>query len=191
MRVIAGRWKGRRLLAPTGREIRPTTDRVKEALFSLLGADLVGAQVADLCCGAGGLGIEALSRGARLVTFIDSEASALKLVTRNLEVCGCEQSRFRIARRDAVAWVRNLSRQRIEHPLFILADPPYHSTVAQQLLMEILELPGDVPLATMVLEHGPDTELIIPDTCTYRVDQRNYGQSGLMILSGQAGGDDE
>ena len=69
MRVIAGRYARRRLVAPTGRETRPTTDRVKEALFSIIGTRIGDAPVADLCCGSGGLGLEALSRGAASCIF--------------------------------------------------------------------------------------------------------------------------
>ena len=88
MRVIAGQWKGRRLLSPVGSEVRPTTDRVKEALFNILGPRVSGAEVLDVCCGGGGLGIEALSRGARRAVFVDIAPQCLDLVRRNLKHCG-------------------------------------------------------------------------------------------------------
>jgi len=82
MRVIAGMWKGRRLKSPSGDEVRPTTDRVKEALFNILGPDVRDCLFLDLCCGAGGLGIEALSRGAAGAVFIDLSRKSLALVLR-------------------------------------------------------------------------------------------------------------
>ena len=88
MRVISGSWKGRRLQAPAGDSVRPTTDRVKEAMFSILGSDIRDCQFLDLCCGTGGLGIEALSRGASSVIFVDSSRPTLAMVRENLDLCG-------------------------------------------------------------------------------------------------------
>ena len=94
MRVCGGRWKGRQLRSLRGTVLRPSTERVKEAIFSILGSRVVGATVADLCCGAGGLGIEALSRGAGFVYFIDLAPAALRLVRANLARCGATADQF-------------------------------------------------------------------------------------------------
>ena len=90
MRVIAGLHRGRRLLGPRGQAIRPTSDRVKEALFSILGERTTGARVLDLYAGTGSIGIEALSRGASHVTFVETDREALRLVRSNLQQCGME-----------------------------------------------------------------------------------------------------
>ena len=92
MRVIAGLHRGRRLLGPRGQAIRPTSDRVKEALFSILGERTTGARVLDLYAGTGSIGIEALSRGAAHVTFVEADREALRLVHSNLQQCGLEES---------------------------------------------------------------------------------------------------
>src|SRR5918998_3417279 len=88
MRVIAGRWGGRRLQAPPGDATRPTSDRVREALFSILGARVDDARVLDLFAGSGALGIEALSRGAASATFVDHDPDALAAVRANLDGTG-------------------------------------------------------------------------------------------------------
>ncbi len=191
MRVIAGHWKGRRLQALPGQAVRPTTDRVKEAMFSVLGPRIHDALIADLCCGAGGLGIEALSRGARRVSFVDLSRESLQQTAANLERCGCDETRYQLRKTDAVAWVRRAAGERWQHPLFVLADPPYHTDVAQRLLTEVFALPPDVPLVVFVLEHGPTTTLAIPEAQRRRCDQRVYGQSRLLFFRGPAGGDHE
>jgi len=121
VRVVAGAARGRRLVAPEGRATRPTSDRVREALFNALGSMdvLVGARVADLFAGSGALGIEALSRGAAHVTFVESDRAAVEVIRRNLELCGfADRARVRL---DAVEReVPTLG------PLdLVLADPPY------------------------------------------------------------------
>ncbi len=95
MRVIAGSWKGRRLKSPASDAVRPTTDRVKEALFNILGPDVTGCLFVDLCCGAGGLGIEALSRGAAGAIFVDQAPRSLNSARANLEICGADFERIR------------------------------------------------------------------------------------------------
>src|SRR5215217_1246585 len=90
MRVIAGRWRGRRLQAPAGAATRPTGDRVREALFSILGDRVVDARVLDLFAGSGALGIEALSRGAAEATFVDNAAPAIRAIGANLEALGAD-----------------------------------------------------------------------------------------------------
>ena len=99
MRVVAGAFRGRRLAAPRGRSTRPTADRVREALFSMLG-DVEGARVLDLYAGSGALGIEALSRGAASAVFVDDDALAVAAIERNLEPLGADGT---VVRADASA----------------------------------------------------------------------------------------
>ena len=103
LRIVAGTRGGRRITAPPGRNTRPTSDRVREALFSILGAGaLEGARVLDLFAGSGALGIEALSRGAAEATFVDSDGRAVAAIERNLAQLGLSG---RVHRRDALAWL--------------------------------------------------------------------------------------
>jgi 16S rRNA (guanine966-N2)-methyltransferase len=119
VRVVAGEFRGRRLAAPRGRRTRPTADRVREALFSMLG-DVSGASVLDLYAGSGALGIEALSRGADSAVFVERDVQAVRMIERNLASLGLEQ---RVVRRDVVAF---LARAEGAFDL-VFCDPPYDS----------------------------------------------------------------
>ena len=120
MRIVAGHLRGRRLAAPPGRETRPTSDRVREALFAIVGP-LDGARVLDLFAGSGALGIEAFSRGASSATFVDRDPRAVAVVRRNLEAL--EVSDAALHRRDALAHLRATN----DAYDLIFLDPPYSS----------------------------------------------------------------
>jgi 16S rRNA (guanine966-N2)-methyltransferase len=120
MRVVAGEFKGHPLRAPR-RATRPTLDRVREAVFSMLG-DLGGLTVLDLYAGSGALGIEALSRGAASAAFVDSDAAAIKAIRENIERTRAEGAH--VTRSDALAFLRNAARQGERWDL-AFCDPPY------------------------------------------------------------------
>jgi 16S rRNA (guanine966-N2)-methyltransferase len=149
MRVIAGLHKGRRLTAPTWDGLRPTGDRLKETLFNVLGDRLRGAHVIDGFAGSGAIGIEALSRGAAEVTFIDQDRRATELVARNLAHCGIS-SGYVIIRGSFAAALRQLAPGRRAD--LILLDPPY----AMDDLNDILRAAADrlAPGGLVVLEHA-------------------------------------
>ena len=119
MRIVAGEYKGRRLRMPRGAPTRPTADRVREALFSMLG-DVTGARVLDLYAGSGALGIEALSRGAASAVFVERDPRAAAAIQANLDTVGTEAE---VSRQDALAFVR---RDRRSYDL-VFCDPPYDS----------------------------------------------------------------
>ena len=123
MRVIAGTLGGRRLKAPPGRGTRPTSDRVREALFSMLG-DLAGARVLDLFAGSGALGIEALSRGAASVLFVERDARAVEVLRGNLSALGLGGEQAAVRRADALAALRAAGESGELYDL-VLIDPPY------------------------------------------------------------------
>jgi 16S rRNA (guanine966-N2)-methyltransferase len=175
MRVVAGRYGGRRLASPKGAGTRPTADRVREALFSLLG-DLEGVAALDLFAGSGALGIEALSRGASRVTFVDSSAAALRAVRGNLAVLSaCEQAT--VVRADARAFLRNARRGGPQYDLVFL-DPPYRRAAAlAESLSEALPpvLAPDARVAVESDRRAP-LELGLP-----LVDERRYGDTLMRI----------
>jgi 16S rRNA (guanine966-N2)-methyltransferase len=123
MRVIAGRLGGRRLKAPPGRVTRPTSDRVREALFSML-RDVDGASVLDLFAGTGALGIEALSRGARTAVFVERDVDVARVLSANLEALGIARETAQVRRADALQALRS-ARGRKETYDLIFIDPPY------------------------------------------------------------------
>jgi 16S rRNA (guanine966-N2)-methyltransferase len=125
MRVVAGRFGGRRLAAPPGRGTRPTSDRVREALFSSLGP-IDGARVLDLYAGSGALGIEALSRGARSALLVERDPRAVAVIRANLEALGLAEPEAQVHSGTARAALRNASARGDTYDLIFL-DPPYRS----------------------------------------------------------------
>ncbi|MCC5948069.1 MAG: 16S rRNA (guanine(966)-N(2))-methyltransferase RsmD [Nitriliruptoraceae bacterium] len=150
MRVIAGAAKGRRLTVPTGEHVRPTADRTKEALFGSLQSVVVGAHVLDLYAGSGGLGLEAASRGAASVTFVERDRRALEALRHNVELVdlpGCEI----VARPVEAAIAHGFGARRFD---LVLADPPYDldEDAVAGLLASLVALLA--PGAILVVERG-------------------------------------
>jgi 16S rRNA (guanine966-N2)-methyltransferase len=174
MRVIAGRWGGRRLQAPPGADTRPTADRVREALFSVLGDRVEGARVLDLFAGSGALGIEALSRGAAEATFVDTAAPAIRTVRANLDALGAAAE---VRRADARRFLGAASADARQYDLVFL-DPPYR--LAGRVGRELTgALPAVLaPGAAVVAESDRRTplELGLPLT-----DERRYGDTLIRI----------
>ena len=173
MRVVAGRFGGRRLTAPPGRGTRPTSDRVREALFSILGP-LDGATVLDLFAGSGALGIEALSRGAASAVFVEHDPRAVGVLHANIEAVGLGAEEARVVRADAL---RNASLAGGPYDL-VLIDPPYR--LAAELGRTLSEGLGPVlaPAARVVTESDRRSplELDLPLT-----DERRYGDTLLRF----------
>ena len=174
MRVIAGDYKGRRLHAPPGTHVRPTPDRVREALFSILGDRVIDARVLDLFAGTGALGIEALSRGAESATFVDDDRDAVDAITRNLTEIGASGE---VKRRDALAFLAQTP-ARFD---LVFADPPYSS--APQLAGPLTErLPAVLAdEALIVIESHKRTPL---DLDLPLVTERDYGTTRIRIHHG-------
>lgn len=175
MRVIAGLHRGRRLAHPPGAGTRPTGDRVREALFSMLG-NLEDADVLDLYAGSGALGIEALSRGAASVAFVDCAREAVETIEHNLGVLGATAQ---VHRRDALDYLRAMAGE-ARYDL-VLVDPPYDSAVAAGEALSAL-LPAVLhPSASIVTESDKRNPLVLPFP-TLR--ERSYGNTRIVIHRG-------
>jgi 16S rRNA (guanine966-N2)-methyltransferase len=175
VRVVAGRFGGRSLIAPQGSSTRPTSDRVREALFSILGLGVVeGARVLDLFAGSGALGIEALSRGALQATFVDSSSAAVAAVRRNIGALGVEAE---VRRQDALAYLRSASRDARLYDLVFL-DPPYRHALALGPELSATLGPVLAPDARVVAESDrrAPLELELP-----LLDERRYGDTLIRI----------
>ena len=173
-RVVAGEYAGRRLAAPRRASARPTQDRVREALFSVLGP-LGGVRVLDLFAGSGALGIEALSRGAREATFVDSDAAAARVVRQNLERIGVEGAR--VFRADALSFLRGAARHGDRWDL-VLCDPPYRlahrlGATLGPLLGPVLEPGGRIVCESSVKD---PMRLDLP-----LLDERRYGDTRIAV----------
>jgi 16S rRNA (guanine(966)-N(2))-methyltransferase RsmD len=123
MRVISGKYRGRKLVGPSGTELRPTGDRLKESLFNILRPHIAGAIVLDAFGGTGAIGIEALSQGAHEAVFIESSAAGCRLIRKNLDLCGIQDG-FRILQQDIFACMRSLARHGFKTNIAFF-DPPY------------------------------------------------------------------
>jgi 16S rRNA (guanine966-N2)-methyltransferase len=171
VRVVAGSHGGRRLKAPPGSATRPTSDRVREALFSILGDGVVDSRVLDLFAGSGALGIEVISRGAAQVTFVDSSPAARKALRENLATLGIEAVTLKT---DALKWLRSAANV---YDLVFL-DPPYD--LAERLGPELsVALPAVLaPGATVVAESDrrQPLEIALP-----LKDERRYGDTLIRI----------
>jgi 16S rRNA (guanine966-N2)-methyltransferase len=176
VRIVAGRHKGRKLRAPTGARTRPTSDKVREALFSILGS-VEDLRVLDLYAGSGALGIEALSRGARSVTFVDSARPALAAIRANLEAAGEEAE---VVASDALAWLRSAATSERAFDLVFL-DPPYDA--AARIAQPLAELLPRVaaPQALIVTESSKRNPLTLDLPVA---DERTYGDTRIAIHRG-------
>jgi 16S rRNA (guanine966-N2)-methyltransferase len=167
MRIIAGEFRGRALKAPPDRKTRPTSDRVREAWFSILAGELPGAAVLDLFAGSGALGLEALSRGASRVDFVEVSKSSLLALRANVAALDVE-SRVGIHREDALAFVERLDARAYD---LVLADPPYRTDAAARLVTLFRQRPF---ARLLVVEHPARTELPGDET-------RRYGDTALTF----------
>ena len=181
MRVIAGSLRGRRIGAPPGLGTRPTSDRVRESLFNLLGPLPRAAAVLDLYAGSWALGIEALSRGAAHVTFVERDRVALRTLRGNLEALRI-RDRSRVIAADAGSPTR-IAPGRYD---LILADPPYDATTSERIVTQGADLlaPGGV----LALEHADEDPAPEPPESLAVWKSRRYGRSRVTLYSRSAKG---
>ena len=185
MRIISGRWKGKRLVAPPGETTRPTSDRARQALFDMLwhapwaGRELVdGATVLDAFAGTGALGLEALSRGAARAAFIEKDRAALASLRANIANCGAEaQAASQVIAGDAGKPPRPL------HPAsLVFLDPPYGSGLLAPALAALDAAGWFAPGALICTELGAKDP--IPETRFETLADRSHGKARLLVLRG-------
>ena len=180
MRIIAGQFKGRKLFTPEDTSIRPTSDRTRESIFNLLmhgaygGDNIVGCHVLDLCCGTGALGLEALSRGARIVTFVDKLKPSIELAKKNAMHCGVTQQSFFI-QGDAA----NLPTVR-EAVDLVLMDAPYATPLLAPAYASLVRGGWLAPNALIVAEQERAAAVPTLDGAEL-IDERQYGKPKVLI----------
>lgn len=174
MRVITGIARGKRLVTPDGSDVRPTSDKVKEALFSALQFDIEGRRVLDLFAGSGQLGIEALSRGAESCVFVDNSRASLNLVKKNLEITGLSVN-AKVVQSDFSSFAA-MCRDTFD---IVFLDPPYAAGILCDAIKAVLPLMSDFGM--IICEYPP--EVTIPESVagfsvyrTYR-----YGKINVSI----------
>jgi len=181
MRVVGGRLKGRNLVSPSSREIRPTADRLRESVFNILvhayGNPFQGARVLDLFAGTGALGIEAISRGAAFALFVDNGAEARALLRNNVEALGLGGV-TKVFRRDAT----NLGPA---HPLepfaLVFLDPPYAKGLAEKALASLRDGGWLTPGALLVVEEAKDAAFAAPKGFE-ELERRAYDDTEFTFL---------
>lgn len=182
MRIIAGTFKGRRLKTPDWEGVRPTSDTLRETLFNILAPRIADARCLDVYAGTGAVGIEALSRGAAHVTFIERDRRAAALIAANLAICGVEQG-YTIESGDAAVVLRRMPEA---DPFdLVLLDPPYDADpeMLADTLREAARLTpaGGLAGGLIVLERASRREPVIPDNMD-RVRDVVAGDSALTFL---------
>lgn len=177
MRVITGQAKGQRLKSISGKEVRPTKDRVKEALFNMLGSEIIDIDLLDLYAGSGNLGIEALSRGAKSVTFIEKGSRQVEVIKENLQVTGLEEE-AKVIQGDVLT---ELGRFRPQSFDIILMDPPYEKELIFPTMEEIMERDLLKRAGIISVEHYRKEEIKTDFSNLKLIRERNYGNTGISL----------
>lgn len=184
-RIIAGRFRGRRIQAPAGAETRPTADAMKETVYNVLGDVVRDARVADLFAGSGSLGLEALSRGARRAVFVENAPGALKVLRDNIGTLGV-QAESSVVRADAVGYVGGSSPAAFD---VLLADPPYALGAEDALLAAARR--AVAPGGWFVLQHGTQWQAPEAPPGWRRERPRPFGATTIEFFVREEAGDGE
>jgi len=181
LRIIGGNLKGKKLFSIPTQKVRPTADRLRESIFNILSFEIRGAIVLDLFSGTGALGIEALSRGAGRVVFVEKSKAALAVIKRNIQACALEN------RTQIIKWdiEENLNCIKTIRPAFdlIMMDPPYNKDIINPALLNLHHSRSLQNKARVVVEHNL-LEAISEDITGFIIsDQRKYGKTLVTFLT--------
>ena len=178
MRIIAGSAKGRRLKCPRGLETRPTPDRVREAIFSILEDRVAQSRVLDLFAGTGAMGLEALSRGAQRAVFVEKHPKALRILEENIRECRCGEKAVVVP----MAVDSYLGRGCFPGGFdLIFADPPYKGEEGTLTLMALSKHVKSLPECLVILEHAPRGSLSVPPELLI-IETRKYGNTAVTFF---------
>ena len=176
MRIIAGRARGTQLVAPKGMDTRPTQDKVKESLFSMIQLDVPQAQVLDLFAGSGALALESISRGAESAVVVDKSREALDCIRKNVAKMRAEEQVTILP----MEWSQALLKCKQAGKNFdlVFLDPPYRMTELGEMCQKMLDMDLLLPGAMLVLEHRTGVELHMP--CVFCLEkERTYGETQI------------
>jgi 16S rRNA (guanine966-N2)-methyltransferase len=184
MRVVGGADRGRRLAASRGLGTRPTAERVREALFDILGPAVEGMRVLDLCAGTGAVGIEALSRGAAFACFVERERDALRALRSNLERLGVAADRSRIVAGDVLATLPVVDRTEAPFDL-VFVDPPYAGPLTAAALAALARSALLAPGGRLVVQHLAKTPVTPPAGLRLAGRARRFGTTALTFFQAE------
>ena len=187
MRIIGGEYKSRSIAMPRGVEMRPTQDKVREALFNILG-DIAGKKVLELFAGSGAFGIEAISRGAASATFVDNNFRCVQTIKSNLGSLGVPDSRYNIMRADALKFPAKVAEACEKYDIIFL-DPPYYRDMAKKCLINLDSCDILTQAGFVVAEHFRKDNLIFDMKRLVLEKERRYGDTVISIFrKARAGG---
>jgi 16S rRNA (guanine966-N2)-methyltransferase len=179
MRIIGGEYKSRLIDMPKGVDIRPTQDKVRQAIFNILG-DISGKNVLELFAGSGAFGIEAISRGARHVTFVDNNFRCCQTVKSNLESLAVNESKYDIIKADALKALPRFDKTGEKFDIIFL-DPPYYKEIAKKCLINIDSYDIVSPVGLILVEHFKKDALDAELERFLFLDERRYGDTVITI----------
>lgn len=178
MRVIAGTARSLRLKTPAGMDTRPTTDRIKETLFNMLQPYLPGAVFVDLYSGSGGIGIEALSRGARHAYFVDNNRNAVSCITENLRFTGFTD-RATVFRQDALSALSGIHEKEAD---VIFMDPPYQDESGRQVIQALRGFPYVTGNTLVVIEAAIDTDFSYLEDVGFHIEKEKRYKTNKHVF---------
>ncbi len=180
MRIITGKARGLKLTTPKNMDVRPTSDRVKESLFNIIGTKIVGTRVLDLFAGTGNLGLEAWSRGAEKVVFIDESQASLQLVRSNITKAKAEKE-TKVLKGNAVKVIADLVAKG-ERFDFIFCDPPYNKGLPAQIIEQVAKYDIVAPGGYLVVEHSQHEILPELPIKLEIIRSEKYGETLISFL---------
>lgn len=180
MRIITGKARGLKLTTPKDYRVRPTSDRVKEAMFNIIASRVPGTKVLDVFAGTGNLGLEAWSRGAEAITFLDLSQDSLKLVKSNIEKARATEE-CTVLKGDSIEALTRLSRQGQRFDL-VFSDPPYDKGLNEKVVKKLLEYPLLNPGGLLILEHSLEEDPLkyVPENLSVRTEK--YGDTKISLI---------
>lgn len=181
MRIVGGIYKSRHIKVPKGVDVRPTSDRTKEALFSILGGFIKDKCALDLFSGSGNLGLEAISRGAKEVTFVDKSPRCVRAIRENIRLLGIIEDRYNVILKDALSFIKETHLSGIRYDL-VLLDPPYYHALVKKTLNLLDNHIIITSSGLIVAEHYKKDQLpnTLRNIVLYR--QCKYGQTILSFF---------
>ena len=180
MRIITGKARGLKLTTPKNMDVRPTSDRVKESLFNIIGTKIVGTHVLDLFAGTGNLGLEAWSRGAEKVVFIDESQASLQLVRSNIAKAKAEKETT-VIKGNAVKAIADLA-ARGERFDFIFCDPPYNKGLPAQIIEQVAKYDIVISGGYLIVEHSQHESLSELPLKLEIIRSEKYGETLISFL---------
>ena len=182
IRIIAGKYKGRKLKVPQGMHIRPSSDKLREGLFSMLSvlADIESMIFLDLFAGTGALGLEALSRGAKKVIFIEASRKNMSILKQNIESISLEKKCFEIVKNSSSIWLSKFKDP--GHPCVVFLDPPFSGNEYEPILNKLDVLQSIRAGSLIVVESNQSRKIFFPKSMIL-LKHRRFGSVNLNILS--------